>query len=68
VFPAGERFAYNNGGYVVLALLVERASGVGFHDLVRTLVCEPAARGATAFLVLMRSTVRPPSATCRRTA
>ena len=28
VFPAGERFAYNNGGYVVLALLAERASGV----------------------------------------
>ena len=27
VFPAGERFAYNNGGYVVLALLVERAGG-----------------------------------------
>src|SRR4029079_2326419 len=24
VFPAGERFAYNNGGYVVLALLAER--------------------------------------------
>ncbi len=38
VFPAGERFAYNNGGYVVLALLAERASGVDFHQLVRTLV------------------------------
>ena len=37
VFPAGERFAYNNGGYVVLALLAERASGVDFHELVRTL-------------------------------
>ena len=35
VSPAGERFAYNNGGYVVLALLAERASGVAFHDLVR---------------------------------
>jgi CubicO group peptidase (beta-lactamase class C family) len=50
VFPAGERFAYNNGGYVVLALLAERASGVGFHDLVRTLVCEPAGMVDTAFL------------------
>ena len=46
----GERFSYNNGGYVVLALLAERASGVGFHDLVRTLVCEPAGMVDTAFL------------------
>ena len=50
VFPAGERFAYNNGGYVVLALLAERASGVDFHELVRTLVCEPAGMLDTAFL------------------
>ena len=50
VSPAGERFAYNNGGYVVLALLAERASGVAFHELVRTLVCEPAGMVDTAFL------------------
>jgi CubicO group peptidase (beta-lactamase class C family) len=50
VFPAGERFAYNNGGYVVLALLAERASGVDFHELVRTLVCKPAGMLDTAFL------------------
>jgi len=50
VFPAGERFAYNNGGYVVLALLAERVSGVDFHELVRTLVCEPAGMADTAFL------------------
>ena len=49
-FPAGERFAYNNGGYVVLALLAERAAGADFHDLVRTLVCEPAGMRDTAFL------------------
>ena len=29
----GERFAYNNGGFVVLALIAERASGVSFHRL-----------------------------------
>jgi CubicO group peptidase (beta-lactamase class C family) len=50
VFPAGTRFAYNNGGYVVLALVAERASGLGFHELVRTLVCEPAGLTDTAFL------------------
>jgi CubicO group peptidase (beta-lactamase class C family) len=50
VSAAGERFQYNNGGYVVLALLAERASGVGYHELVRTLVCEPAGMADTAFL------------------
>lgn len=50
VFPAGERFKYNNGGYVVLALLAERASGMDFQQLIRTLVCEPAGMVDTAFL------------------
>jgi len=50
VFPAGERFAYNNAGYVLLALLAERASGAEFPDLVRDLVCEPAGMADTAFL------------------
>ncbi|WP_354476037.1 serine hydrolase domain-containing protein [Marisediminicola sp. UYEF4] len=50
VFPAGERFQYNNGGYVVLALLTERATGIDFQQLVRTLVCEPAGMLDTAFL------------------
>ncbi len=50
VFPAGERFEYNNGGYVVLALLAERASGMNFQQLVRTLVCERAGMVDTAFL------------------
>jgi CubicO group peptidase (beta-lactamase class C family) len=50
VFPTGERFAYNNAGYVLLALLAERATGVEYHDLVLTLVCEPAGMIDTAFL------------------
>ena len=50
VFPAGEGFAYNDAGYVLLALLAERASGAEFPDLVRTLVCEPAGMADTAFL------------------
>jgi CubicO group peptidase (beta-lactamase class C family) len=49
-FPPGERFAYNNGGYVVLALIAERTSGVSFHELVRRRVCEPAGMGDTEFL------------------
>lgn len=49
-FPPDERFAYCNGGYVVLALIAERVSGVPFHDLVRSRVCEPAGMADTAFL------------------
>ena len=50
VFAAGEGFAYNNGGYVVLALLVERAGGAGYHEQVRRCVLEPAGMADTAFL------------------
>lgn len=49
-FPAGERFAYCNGGYIVLALIAERASGVPFHDLVQQRVCVPAGLHDTEFL------------------
>jgi CubicO group peptidase (beta-lactamase class C family) len=49
-FPPGERFSYCNSGYVLLALIAERASGVPYHDLVRTRVCEPAEMHDTEFL------------------
>jgi CubicO group peptidase (beta-lactamase class C family) len=49
-FRPGERFAYCNGGYVVLALLAERTSGVPFHELIRQRVCEPAGMDETEFL------------------
>ncbi len=49
-FPPGERFSYCNSGYVVLALIAERASGAAFADLVHDRVCEPAGMRHTAFL------------------
>jgi CubicO group peptidase (beta-lactamase class C family) len=49
-FPPGERFSYSNSGYVVLALMAERASGISFHELVRKRVCEPAGMRDTEFL------------------
>jgi len=49
-FAAGERFSYCNGGYVVLALIAERVSGVPFHDLVRHRVCAPAGMRDTEFM------------------
>jgi CubicO group peptidase (beta-lactamase class C family) len=49
-YRAGDRFSYCNGGFVVLALLAERASGVGYHDLVRERVLRPAGMTRTDFL------------------
>ena len=49
-FEPGERFDYSNGGYVVLALVAERLSGVSFHDLVEQRVCVRAGMTRTAYL------------------
>jgi CubicO group peptidase (beta-lactamase class C family) len=49
-FGPGEGFAYCNAGYVVLALIAERASGVPFYELVEQRVCRPAGLTDTAFL------------------
>jgi len=57
VFPPGERFAYNNSGFVVLALVAQRASGTRFEHLVVERVCEPAGLRNTGFL---RSDQPPP--------
>ena len=49
-FAAGERFSYCNSGYVVLALIAERVSGVPFPQLVQQRVCAPAGMRDTGFL------------------
>ena len=49
-FAPGEQFSYCNGGFVVLALIAERASGVAFHELVHERVCAPAGLHDTEFL------------------
>jgi CubicO group peptidase (beta-lactamase class C family) len=49
-FPPGDRFSYSNSGYVVLALIAERTSGVPFHELLQERVCNPAGMRDTGFL------------------
>ena len=49
-FAPGERFAYCNAGFVVLALIAERASSVSFYELVDRRVCRPAWMTDTEFL------------------
>ena len=46
----GVSFAYNNGGFVVLALIVERVAQTPFHEFVADRVWEPAGMAHTAFL------------------
>lgn len=41
VSEPGERFAYNNSGYVMLSMMIEQVTG-SFHDAVRDRVLEPA--------------------------
>ncbi|CAN5682103.1 serine hydrolase domain-containing protein [soil metagenome] len=50
VSAPGDVFAYNNGGFVVLALCLERAAGEPYDQLVERLVCRPAALDDTTFV------------------
>lgn len=47
--PPGVRFVYNNSGYIMLALVIERLAGRSYHDEVRRRVFEPAAMASTDF-------------------
>ncbi len=58
-WPPGTRFAYNNGGYVMLSIAVEIATGRSFYDLVQERVLDPAGMVDTAFA---RSDRLPPGA------
>ena len=49
-FAPGSRFSYCNSGYVVLALLAERAAGRPFAELLRERVFAPAGMTDTGFL------------------
>lgn len=45
----GETFAYSNSGYVLLAIVLERVTGRGYHDVVQELVLDPAGLAETGF-------------------
>lgn len=46
-FTPGARFSYSNSGFVLLGLLVERASGQSYGDYLRTHVFAPAGMSAS---------------------
>ena len=47
-FAPGEDFCYSNSDYCLLALIVERVSGMAFEDFMRENVFEPAGMRSTA--------------------
>lgn len=49
-FEPGSSFAYNNGGYVVLAILAARAAGMGYHQLAHERVLRPADMTTAEFI------------------
>lgn len=53
-FRAGEQFAYWNGGYALLAGIVEEVSGRSFEDYVREALFEPAKLQHTDFIETAR--------------
>ena len=50
VSPPGRAFAYNNGAFVLLAIVAERVAQLPFHELVADRVWAPAGMADTAFL------------------
>ena len=46
-FKPGSDFSYNNSGYMLLAEIIERVSGITFHDYLRTIVFEPLGMNTT---------------------
>lgn len=51
-FPAGERFSYSNGGYILLGIIIEKISGELYRNFISKYVLEPAGMNATGFFAM----------------
>ena len=58
-FTPGERFRYSNGGYVLLALIVEKVSGLPYHQFMKANFFDPL--GMTRTLVYDESRPQLPA-------
>lgn len=54
MYPKGERFQYNNTGFVVLAMIIEQATGMVFDEYLKENVFLPAGMGDTGYFELDR--------------
>jgi CubicO group peptidase (beta-lactamase class C family) len=48
-FPAGERFKYDNSGYFLLGMIIEKVAGKPYEDVVRSLIFEPLRMNSTGY-------------------
>src|SRR5690606_12546631 len=53
-FAPGERFQYNNAGFIVLGLIVEKATGQAFTDFVEENIFSRAGMGKSGYFRLDR--------------
>jgi CubicO group peptidase (beta-lactamase class C family) len=54
-FPPGQGCRYCNCGYVLLGLMIERATGLGYRDYVRTRIFQPAGMSHSGFFRMDRA-------------
>ena len=52
MFKAGERFHYNNAGYVMLAIIIEKITGMAFDTYLDGLIFKPCGMKDTAYHAL----------------
>lgn len=57
-FAPGERYSYSNSGYFLLGLIIEKLSGIKYHDFVAKNIFEPLAMQDTAHEGFERSAKR----------
>jgi len=48
-FRPGESFSYSNSGYILLGAVLEKVTGMPWHEVIRTQLLEPLHLGATGF-------------------
>ncbi|MDX2220526.1 MAG: serine hydrolase [Burkholderiales bacterium] len=57
-FAPGERYAYNNSGYFLLGIIIEKVSGMSYADFVAKRIFEPLGMTHTAFEGFERNGVK----------
>lgn len=57
-FAPGQRFSYSNGGYVLLSLIVERASKVTFHSFMKANIFDPLEMNRTEVYIQSKSEIQ----------
>lgn len=54
MYPKGERFQYNNSGYVLLALMIEEVTGMEFDLFLKKAIFDPCKMDSTGYYELDR--------------